>query len=214
MDQLLNIIKNLSITFIVVSPTIFIFCVTLLGDAIEKAQLEEKAARENDAKGNKEEIEGIEKIIVKAKIDGDTTGLTKKLEHLKKNKKSIEARLEKIKNKYDRISLKNTVTIPVLAFVLVLGSIPIVEYGNQKFSVSGSIALLFLLLIFIFGIAKLYWSLQLVQSISASKRQSETYDRVRETIKLALTEHEQSKKEEVNVTFTEKAFPLNVTVST
>jgi hypothetical protein len=39
-----DLLRTLATTFLVVSPAIFIFSVTLLGAAIERAQQEEKAA--------------------------------------------------------------------------------------------------------------------------------------------------------------------------
>ena len=53
----LNTINDLVIAFIVISPTVFIFAVTLLGNAIEQAAQEENAARENDKTSIQKEIE-------------------------------------------------------------------------------------------------------------------------------------------------------------
>lgn len=70
-----------------------------------------------------------------------------------------------------------------------------------------------ILLVF-YGIRKIYLSLLLIQEINANAKESEHYDSMRETFKLALAEYDQSKKAEVSIKFIDKSFPLNVNVST
>jgi hypothetical protein len=52
-----------------------------------------------------------------------------------------------------------------------------------------------------------------VQEISSNKRESDTYSKLKNSVKIALQEYDQDKKEETKVEFVEKIFPLNVASS-
>lgn len=207
--QLLN---SVSLTLFAIAPAIFIFRVTLLGTAIEKAQQEEKAARENDKANLQKEIDEIEKSLPKIRLDGDATALTEKLEELKGRQKNSDKKIKEIKIKYNRINLHNSVLYPCAALLLavVVGSF-VSPLSTQP--LLAYILTLSQIVLVIYGILKICMGLLLVQEISANKKESETYTKIKETIKVALNEHEQGKKEEVNVEFIDKAFPLNTTLS-
>lgn len=208
-----NLLSSLSLALLAVSPTVFIFSVTLLGTAIEQAQQEEKAARENDKANLQKEIDEIEKNIKQVRKDGDTSTLTNKLGDLKRKQTNTEEKIKEIKVKYSSIDLTNCVLYPCAAFFIVTLVNPLGVFFQTQFFPS------FLLissetLLIVYGVLKIYRSLLLVQEISANKKESEGYSRLKDNIKLALQEYDQGKKEEVSVEFVDKAFPLNTTIST
>lgn len=212
-NYIANLLNNISLTLIAISPTIFVFSVTLLGDAIEKSQQEERVARENDKENLKKEIDEIEASLKQARKNGDTKSLTEKLETLKKKQIESESKVNEIKDKYSCIDLNNSVLYPCAALLVVFFStyLVIIFINQLKYSLA---IVFFAFLLIIYSLVKIYRSLALVQQISASKKESDTYSKIKETIKLALHEHEQNKNEETEVKFIDKSFPLSVTPST
>lgn len=211
----MDLINNISLNLLVISPTIFVLGVTLLGSAVEKSKQEEKAARESESSIIKKEIEEVEKSLIKAKKDGDTTEVYYKLSVLKKREKDTNSKIQEIKNKYKAIDLLNTVIYPCVAFllVLILNQYDVFLY---KTNLMTPLYIVFLsqILLLVYGLFKIYYSLRLIEEISISKKESEYYDRAIECIKSALTQYDQDKKEELSIEFIEKSFPLNVTCST
>lgn len=213
-EQISNLINNLGLVFLAIAPTVFVFSVTLLGDAIERSQQEERAARENDKLNIQKNIAEVQESLDKAKKDGDTTELTGKLKKLMERQQKTERKIKDIKVKYNSIDFINTVVYPCVAFIFssVIGSL-----GATIKSASDLLPYCLLVLsqlsLFSYGIGKIYRSLRLVQRISTNKKASEHYDRLKEVFKLALKEYHQSTKEEVFVEFVDKAFPLNVATS-
>ncbi len=206
-EHISNLINNLSLTFLAVSPTVFVFSVTLLGDAIGRSKQEEKAARENDKINIQKNIKEIEESLQKAKKDGDTTELTSRLAQLQNKQRETEKKIKDIKIKYTSIDFKNTVVYPGVAFLL---SILISPFSASAYH----IPFFSQVLLFLYGIIKIYRSLLLVQQISASKKTNEHYDQLKTALRTALEEYYRSTKEEVSIEFPNKAFPLNIATST
>jgi hypothetical protein len=212
METLLSsLLSTLATTLLVVSPAVFVFSITLLGTAIEQSKQEEKAARENDKTTLEKEIEEIQKSLQAVKADGDTTHLTDKLEHLKNKRIQSEKKLKQIKIKYSAISLSNTVLYPCASYILCVLFSSLTPSLLLKRDML--IVLLCQAILFIYGTTKLCKSLFLVQQISADKRESESYSLLRDSIKTALSEHEQGKREEVSIKFHSNEFPLNASIS-
>lgn len=211
--QISSLLETIATVLLTTAPTVFIFSVTLLGNAIEKSEQEENAARENDKAFIQKKIsELVEPSVEKAKKDGNTSALTDQLSELKKQQIDADKKIKAIKKKYSRIDLKNTVLYPCASFILLITAGLLARSLHEKFLLVDSLVLIQLLAL-IYGGYKIYGSLRLVQEISANKKESEHYDRLRETFTLALNEHEQAKKSEVSLTFIDKAFPLNVAAS-
>lgn len=208
--SLANSLGSISMALLVIAPTIFIFSVTLLGTAIDKSQQEEKAARENDKENLKKEIDEIEASLKEARQNGDAQTLTTKLEGLKEKQTKLGKKIDKIKTKYSSIDLNNGVIYPCGAFFLAYLSGYLVElFKNEKFFIL-LILIFSITLLILYGLIKIYKSLWLIQQISANKKESEIFSNLKQSIKLALQEHEQDKKGEVSIEFVEKAFPLNI----
>ena len=160
----------------------------------------------------KKEIDEIEKSLSQARKDGDTSQLTGKVEELKAKQKNSDKKIRGVKIKYSRINLYNSVLYPCAALLLAVGAssfAPLLERQVllEYILISSQVALV------IYSILKICMGLLLVQEISVNKKESETYTKIKETIKVALNEHEQSKKEEISIEFPDKAFPLNTTLS-
>jgi hypothetical protein len=218
MDTIVNSLNNIALALIAIAPTVFIFSVTLLGTAIENSEQEEKKARDNDKKNLKNEIDDIEKSINSARKNGDTKSLTNQLETLKAKQAKSEANINDIKVKYQRINLNNSVLYPCVALLLVfLANVLIVIFKNQPLFVKLLLILSDILLV-LYGMIKIYRSLELVQKISANTKESEKYSKLKDIIRLALDEHDeqiqQANSEEVSLKFIDKAFPLNTTPNT
>lgn len=211
---ILSLIKDFTLVLLAISPTVFVFSVTLLGTAIERAQQEEKAARENDKTNIQKEIDEIEISLKRAKQNGDTTELTSKLEQLKKKQIETEKKIKEIKIKYNSINLTNTVLCPCFAFVLLLVISPLGSFSENINILSLYLIIFSQLLLLSYGTVKIYRSLKLIQEINANKKESEYYTHLRDTFKLALQEYYQGVKEEVSVEFIDKAFPLSAATST
>lgn len=210
-SKFIILVDNICLVLLAIAPTVFVFGVTLLGAAIEKSQQEEKSARENEAEKIQSEITKVEETIKRVRKGGDTKDLTDQLNVLIKNKTETEGKIKKIKIKYNRINLTNTVIYPCAAFLLSLlfslGSS--LSNGWLGFVMSTiEISLL------VFGLIKLYLSLALIQEISVNKKESEYYDRLKQAIKLGVSEYEQTKKEEAEINFSDKKFPLNINPAT
>ncbi len=199
----------------VIPPTIFVLGVTLLGHAVEKSKQEEKAARESESSNIKEELSELQDQLKEAKSNGNTTTLYTTIEKLKEKQKETENKIQEIKIKYSSVNLHNTVVYPSLAFVLFLGinELNLYLYKNNEMLLFVALLIIEVCLIF-FGLLKIYKSLNLIQEISLNKKEEDYFDKITETIKSALTQYEQNKKEEVSIEFTSKVFPLNVTCST
>ncbi len=210
-----SLVTDITTTLLVVSPAIFVLGVTLLGNAIEKSKQEEKAARESESTKIKKDIEEVEKSLDKAKKDGDTTKIYKSLSKLKDKQKDTERKIKEIKIKYNSINLYNTVVCPWVSLLLALF---VNQYSQFTYKNAGTSWLFWagiaLQVVFVaYGAFKIYKSLQLIEEISSSKKESDYFDQFVQSIKSALTQYEQSKKEEVSIEFIDKAFPLNVVCS-
>lgn len=209
-EEFANLINNISLVLLAVAPTVFVFSVTLLGDAIERSQQEEKAARENEKNNVQKNIDEVEKSLIKARENGDTQELTNKLDKLRKEQRDTDKKIKDIRIKYSAIDFINTVVYSCAALML---SILISLFSAITYY---RIPLFFIFQIFLvlFGTKKIYTSLSLVQKISTEKKAGDHYDRLKTSFRNALEEYYKSNKEDVEIEFTDKDFPLNVATST
>lgn len=215
-QNIFYLINNIAFVLLAISPTIYVFGVTLLGTAIERARQEEEAARVNDKEYIQSEIDKLEKSLKKAKEDGDTSGITNKLEEFKKKQAKTNLKIRDIKIKYNRINLQNTVLLPCFTFILTIFASLEATFikTNYASTLAFYLIIFFQMLLLFCGIIKLYYSLALVQEININKKESEYFNRLKDTFKNALIEYDQNIKGEVSIKFIEKAFPLNTTTST
>jgi len=212
-------VKSLSAVIIVIPPAVFIFSVTLLGAAVERLHNEEKAEMEKDDASTKEEINKLDdkiKAIRTTNKNGDTGDLLINLDALKKHKKESDRRIKKIKNKYSSIDLVNTLIYPFFCFVGAMFQAHIgITLLTKSYSPILIIVSFFTVVIFLFiGFIKIYKALNLVQEISVNKKENEYFDRLKDTIKIAILEDKEGSKSEVVIKFVDKSFPLNINTAT
>jgi DNA-binding protein H-NS len=209
-NETFSIINNIGLVLLAVSPTVFIFSVTLLGDVLEKSQQEENAARQNEKETISKRIAKTEATLKRAKQDGNIEELEGQLAALKKDSGVTDKQIRRIKHKYSRVNFENTVVLPCTAFLLlmlvgVIGGL----LGHHNY-VNGYLLVILQVVLLVYGGTKLFLTLNLVQYIIATKDRNEPYARLRETIKTAMTEYYQGMKEDVKFEFTNVTFPMNV----
>ncbi len=205
---------NLNLIFLAISPTVFVFSVTLLSDAIEQAQQEEKAARENDKSNIQKDITEVETALKKAKEDGKITDeLNEKLTRLQSRRQETEKKIKDIKIKYSAIDFRNTVVYPCFSFLLSILISPLRNLSGN-FDISYYLIFFSQTLLLLYGIIKIYNSLQLVQQVTTKKKSGEYFSQIKVAFKDALEEYYQSTREEVSLEFINIAFPLNIAPST
>lgn len=208
MEIISELLVKFAVIFSAIAPAVFIFSVTLLGAAISKAEQEEKDTRMNDKENLTNEISEIERSLDEAKNSGDTTLLNSKVENLKKQQKETENKISEIKQKYNAINLSNTVIYPLGAFILSI-SLGII-LNELQFNVTEYLVIFLLQFgVLIYGVHKLYKSLELVEEISTHKDENKHYKLIKEAHVQALEEFQKSREEEVEFTFVSKKFPLN-----
>ncbi|HDZ54474.1 hypothetical protein LCGC14_0103120 [marine sediment metagenome] len=213
-DQLSNLIVNLDLVFLAISPMVFVFSVTLLGDAIGHAQQEEKAARDNDKITIQKDITEVETALEETKRKGYITDkLDENLTRLQSRRQQTEKKIRDIKIKYSAIDLRNTVVYPCFSFLLSILIDPLRNLSGN-FDISYYLIFFSQTLLFLYGFIKIYKSLQLVQQTTTKKKSGEYFRHIKTAFKDALEEYYQSTKEEVSVEFKDIAFPLNIAPST
>ena len=207
---ILNLTSELSLTLLLLAPTIFVFSVTLLGSAIEHSSEEEKTARENEKTSIQKEIDEVKNLIDQAQQNLDTSNLIGRLESLKKRKVETESKVNKIKIKYRRIDFTNTVAYPSAAILFCLALGPIGTWLSADSFIAVTLLVLLQLILIFYTVTKFTMSLMLVQEISATKKEAEAYTKLTKAFTSALEQHAQSSQGEAALYFVDKKFPLNV----
>jgi len=201
----LPIINTISFTLFGVTIPVFIFAVTLLGNAIKKAQEEEDKAKEQEKKDFELKITDLENKIKAAKESGDSSELETKLKEILSNKKNFDKQVKKIRNKYSLIGLKKSILFPAGFFIL---SILSNEITSIYFS-PPLIAPIFWFLSVSFlsiGIFMLYQSLSLIQEVSISSEDLQMR-KMTTAFSIALATHDSKKQEELGIIFEDIKFP-------
>jgi len=210
MEHFFPLFKDLSITLLLIPPQIFVFSVTLLGNAIENSQQEEKIARENEIAEIYEKIENLMSSAKEAKRTRDTGNISEQLNTLSVQQKMAKKKIGQIRSKYERINFKNLVIIPstylFMAFFLDGFVVPLLHISTPVL-----IIMMFINVVFLFlSLRKAYLALALIQEISANKKESQHYVRIKEVIVSALRQNKEEDKSEALVEFNDIKFPLSV----
>ena len=113
---------NIILSLMGITIAIFIFAVTLLGNAIKKAEDKKKEIEEESKKVFDEKIIKIGEELADAKKSksGDISKLSFEIAKLEKNKKEAENKIKKIQERYTLISLQKGVVYPSSFFVVAL----------------------------------------------------------------------------------------------
>lgn len=199
--------SNLAIALLAISATVFIFAVTLLGNAIDRAREEESAAKLEGKKDFDLKINDLENKVKAARESGDGSMLEAQLEDLTRGRKKVNQQLSEIQTKYAALSLKGGFTKPASLFLLglVLNEIAHhLRHGNAVFMwVLAAISIGF-------GCKFVYSCLLLVEEISAASDEYQNR-KLANAFQTALAEHEKTHQESVVVDSFRPAFPLSAT---
>jgi ABC-type multidrug transport system fused ATPase/permease subunit len=198
---------SIALTLLGVTIPFFIFAITLLGNAIERAKQEEKEAKEQQQKDFELKINDLENKITALKESGDPTQLEKQLKEFKATQKKHSRNIKGIKRKYGKLSFRNSILIPSSLFI-----ISILFSDISKFStISTKLSIIFRLSAFIslgLGIYAICISLLLVQKISASSDELQQR-KMSEAFKAALIAFEKEKEVTLSIKFVNVSFPLH-----
>lgn len=201
----LPIINTISFTLLGVTIPVFIFAVTLLGNAINKAQQEENKAKEQEEKDFELKITDLENKINAAKETRNSSQLESQLKIILADRKKFNKQVKTIRNKYSLIELKKCILFPASFFIL---SILTNEITSVYFS-PPAIAPIFWILSVSFlsiGIFRLFKSLSLIQEVSVSSEELQM-KKMTEAFSIALEAHDKKKQEELAITFRDIDFP-------
>lgn len=215
MDLILVALGQIAYSAMAVPTAIYVFGVTLLGTAIERAQQEESNAKSNELKMVADEIAGLERNLKEVKVNGNTNEVANQIRHLQKNQNKNRKKIGKIKSKYSRIDVSNTVVLPSLAFIVsgLLGQLENLVDASKYFWLPYTLLLIQAALL-IFGFIKIYLSLSLIQEIISTKKESESADRLKKAVKEGLAEYYQGLANRASIKFVDKKFPLSTAPST
>lgn len=202
-----SITSTVAITLLSIIVPFFIFAVTLLGNAIERAKEEASKTKEQERKDFNIKINDIENKIKTAKETRDSTDLEQQLEELKKNRKKFNNQLKNIQRKYSLFSFKESVIFPAGFFILAILLNEVAKIYEKSTKVSISLWILAIVAMGI-GIYRLCQALKLVQEVSITSEEFQIKKLV-QAFKIALSSHEKEKEEELTIEFRDIVFPYN-----
>jgi len=197
--------STIAIALLTITIPLFIFTVSLLGNAIERAKEEKSKTQEEQRKDFEAKITDIENKVKKAKKTGDSTELETQLEKLKQSKRESEAQIEKIKKKYSLLEFKKCVLYPGSFFLsaIVLNEVAKICEMNIILSIVFWIPSIVAIGI---GAYRLGWCLILAQEIAVTSEEFQTR-RFVEAFRKALSLHDKAKLVELRLTFKNIDFP-------
>jgi hypothetical protein len=122
MDDIYYATLLVSITFLSLVVPVFVFSVSLLGQALESAQSErEEAERKNQCELERK-IEELKGSLDKAKRTSDMTDISKLTTKINKLKKAKKNALRKIERTSRALTVRGAVLVPGACFVAAVGS--------------------------------------------------------------------------------------------
>jgi len=199
-----GLLSDISLLLIGSTVTIFVFSVTLLGNAAKilkekKVNAEQKAKDEFD-----KDIATLQEETSKIKDPEDERlkKLKEQIEDLETKKKYNKDEITQIEKKYESMSLKNGVALPVSLFLvsLIFENWIIIFSNNIIYQcVSFIFGFLFLFL----GIKQLYLILSVVQEIAINAK-DQIYEQLHDSLIDALKTVDEEKEPKPFIVFTEK----------
>ena len=165
--------STISITLLSVIVPFFIFAITLLGNAIEKAKEEESKIKKQEQENFNNQIKDIENKIKTSKETGDSTELEKQLEKLKKNREKSNIQLKNTQKKYSLLNFKKSVVFPGSFFILAILFNESAKIYMESSKISISLWILAVVAIST-GIYRLCQSLRLVQEVGITSEEFQT----------------------------------------
>lgn len=197
-------VSAIALTFLAVTIPVFIFAVTLLGNAIARAREEEERTRLEKEQEFTIRVNDLQNKIESLRVSGDSSQLESELKRMKEGQRKFAKEVERIREKYSRLHFAQCVLIPgglfLASAVLSLVS-KLMTFSTQAVPIwVVSVCCLG------FGIYRLSLSLMLVQEISASSEEL-VAKRMTDAVKAGLTAFERDREAELELIFKSPAFP-------
>jgi len=199
-----NFLSDISMLLLGVTIPIFVFTVTLLGNAAKLAKEQKENEEQKNKKEFDEEIVGLTKELTEHA--GDETLLStlrEKISRLEAKKKFTEEKLKEIENKYSILNLKNSVFIPGGIFIvsIFIQKVAVFLSGNKVWQ---SIILILGLFVLSLGVKKIAILLSVVQEVSIDDGERKS-EELKNSLINALETIEDRKEPKPYIKFKEKA---------
>lgn len=202
-----NVFEALAVALLSVSVPVFIFIITLLGNAIERAKNEEDKVRDQQLKDFELKITDMDNKIKALKDSGDSTQLGRLVKEFDIMQKDHTQQLNKIKSKYSALEFKNCVLVPGGLFLFAILCFELVT----KNIIPPYILWLLSIISMVIGVYKLCICLKLAQEISKSSEEN-NMKHMTEAFKNAMIAVRDETSEELDITFKNK-FPFKCKIN-
>ena len=125
MSNIIDFLNILVQLILVVLPTIFVFAVSLLGDAFKRSEEEQRDTEQDRISEFNNKINDLRKASAGLNENTDDIklrDLAKQIENLRRKRASAENQKNKITQKYNSLRLKDGVVIPAILMILILAT--------------------------------------------------------------------------------------------
>lgn len=195
--------------------TIFVFAVSLLGRAIEAASITEKEKLTERKENNIRAMEIIQEDIEKARKSGEIpTELTHKLEKLEKENKKFEMEMSKIRKAPEALTVRGGVFCTGVFLIAALVLSGMAWYFSLDENVNIIIPQAFWILGLAaigYGIYRICKSLKVIQDVAVTSEEAWVRKTI-EAFKIAEREIDEEKRPQVQLTFRNVKFPLEMPI--
>lgn len=201
---LTNFLSDISMLLLGVTIPIFVFTVTILGNAVKLAKEQKENTEQQNKKEFDEEIVNLNKEIsnnLAQKNLLDT--LKEKISNIESKKLFTEDKLKKIENKYNTLNLKNSVFVPGSVFILSIFIQKILVPINDN-KLWQSIIIIIGMFVLSFGIQKIVTLLSVIQEVSIDDGERKS-EELKNSLINALETMEDKKEPKPFLKFKEKA---------
>lgn len=203
-SSLANFLSDVSMLLLGITIPIFVFTVTLLGNAAKLAREQKETTEQQNKKEFDEEISGLNKEITEHLGDASLLAtLKEKINDIEAKKKFTEDKLKKIENKYNVLNLKNSVFIPGGIFIVSIFFQKVLVFINSNKLWQSAILLIGISILGV-GIKKIAVLLSVVQEVSIDDGERKSEELKNSLIK-ALETIEDKKEPKPFLKFDEKA---------
>lgn len=210
MDSVYQATFFLALTLLAVLVPVFVFAVSFLGRAIERAREEEESIRREHEQKMKEEIREAQSEFKEATTKGGSVQQVKEhLDKLLKEEKRYHKETKKARKGFVRLTVRGAVIYPGFLLLVTLVLAVFARYlGNlsansAQVSVAG-------LLVWGAGLVALLFSLNLIlRSLASVQKVALTSEaayflRMKDALKEALMEHEEARQPQLILSFKEQ----------
>jgi len=194
-----------SIALAGVGITVFTLAVTFLGDAIQRAKLEEELVKQRKKDDFQLRLTDLQNKVNQFRESSDDSAVKSTLKEITRAQKKHDRDLRRIQNKYNSLHFIQSIAFPGTALI---GAFLFSELSKSQFvSTKLSLALWTLALgLIAFAGYKIVRCLLLVQEISLSSKDQKTI--LMEAFQEALAAHEEETTETLGISFPKLTFPL------